>query len=52
MPTTDRDLLHDLVEAWPEFDDDETPVNGADLVEWFAGFREQVKAHLAEPRSE
>jgi hypothetical protein len=30
------------VENWPQFDGDE-PVNGGDLVEWFAAFRADAK---------
>ena len=35
-------LLRRAVEDWPQFDSDE-PVNGGDLVEWFASFRANAK---------
>ena len=35
-------LLRRAVEDWPPFDSDE-PVNGGDLVEWFAIFRADAK---------
>jgi hypothetical protein len=35
-------LLRRAVENWPQFDGDE-PVNGGDLVEWFAAFRADAK---------
>ena len=36
-------LLRSAVDRWPEFDSD-APVNGAELVEWFALWRAGVKA--------
>jgi hypothetical protein len=40
MPTTFA-LLHEAVDTWPQFNGDE-PVSGADLVEWFAPWRNQI----------
>lgn len=40
-------LLQRAIDDWPEFDTDE-PVDGADLVEWFAEWREQAKKVLEE----
>ena len=39
-------LLEEAVNAWPEFDDDTAPVSGADLVEWFGAWRDEVKKAL------
>ena len=39
---TQQALLRRAVEDWPQFDSDE-PVNGGDLVEWFATFRADAK---------
>jgi len=39
---TPQALLRRAVEDWPQFDGDE-PVNGGDLVEWFAIFRANAK---------
>jgi hypothetical protein len=45
-------LLREAVRAWPQFDapasahESETYVSGADMVEWFAGWRARVKAEL------
>ncbi len=44
-PEPDRDLLRRAVEAWPQFDADE-PVDGADLVDWFAEWRHQAREVL------
>lgn len=37
--------LRYAVDAWPEFDTDDA-VNGGDLVDWYALFRERAKAAL------
>lgn len=34
--------LHEAISDWPEFDEDE-PVEGSDLVEWFGYYRWQIK---------
>lgn len=39
-------LIIDAVEAWPELDTD-AAVSGADLLEWFAKWRQEAKAFLA-----
>jgi tRNA A37 threonylcarbamoyladenosine biosynthesis protein TsaE len=36
-----EELLREAINAWPQFDADED-VNGADLVEWFAEWRQRV----------
>jgi hypothetical protein len=41
-------LLREAVEAWPQFDGDD-PVSGADLVEWFDGWRRRAKQALNHP---
>lgn len=38
--------LRDCLGDWPEFDDDQ-PVSGADLVEWFGSYRNRVRRILA-----
>ena len=40
-------LLRSAVQDWPQFDKDDD-VSGADLVAWFAQFRESAKAVLAD----
>jgi hypothetical protein len=42
-----RRLLENAVHGWPEFDRDQE-VSGADLVEWFAQWRAEAKAALAD----
>lgn len=37
-----HDTLLRVVTEWPEFDNDE-PVTGSDLVEWFGEFRQEVR---------
>jgi hypothetical protein len=44
-----RALLRRAVDDWPQFDGAE-PVNGGDLVEWFALFRADAKQMLGRPR--
>jgi len=49
-PEPERDLVRRAVEAWPQFDapgDEDEPVSGGDLVEWFSIWREQAKDLLA-----
>lgn len=36
-------LLREAVNAFPQFDQADQPVNGAALVQWFAAWREQAK---------
>jgi hypothetical protein len=43
-----RDKLIELVNAWPEFDDDECDVSGSEVVEWLGEFREECKALINE----
>jgi hypothetical protein len=40
-------LLKEAVNAWPQFDTEDDEISGADLVEWFAEWRERVKIELA-----
>ena len=42
-----QQLLAEAVGRWPEFDNPTIPVNGGDLVEWFAGWREKACQTLA-----
>jgi len=36
-------MLRRCVDTWPEFDDEDEAVGGADLVEWFAEYRSAVQ---------
>jgi hypothetical protein len=42
-----RTRIEVMVDAWPEFDDDDEPVDGAELVEWWGQEREKCKKVLA-----
>ena len=44
---TGHKLLGEAVDAWPQFDTPHDQVSGADLVEWFAEWRERAKQCLA-----
>lgn len=44
-PVTSDALLREAIDAWPQFDNDEE-VSGADMVEWFADWRERAKLSL------
>ncbi len=48
MAETEHDLLVEAVDAWPEFDDPDEPVNGGDLVEWFGEWRKRAKKVIRE----
>lgn len=41
-----RDKLREAIDAWPQFDDPDAPVNGGDMVEWFGEWRREVIALL------
>jgi hypothetical protein len=45
--STYRAQLQFAVKAWPQFDTDNEEVSGADLVEWFAFWRDDTKRLLA-----
>lgn len=40
-------MLREAVDAWPQFDTDHEQVSGADLVEWFAAWRERARVDCA-----
>jgi hypothetical protein len=48
-----RTLLCEARDVFPQFDreGDDGEVNGADLVEWFAAWRQRVKTALDTPSS-
>ncbi len=52
LPEADQmhKLLKDAIDAWPQFETD-TPVNGGDLVDWFAQWRLSVKACIGPDRN-
>lgn len=37
------ELLREVIDQWPEFEDDDVPVDGGDMVEWFAEFYVKAK---------
>lgn len=39
-------MLIEVIEQWPELDDPDMDLNGADLLDWFAQWRERVKDAL------
>jgi hypothetical protein len=41
-------LVGEAIDAWPEFDDEHTPVNGGDLVEWFGAWRDRARQTLSD----
>lgn len=48
-----RTLLREALDVFPPFDreGDDGEVNGGDLVEWFAAWRQRVKSALDTPSS-
>jgi hypothetical protein len=46
-PMTLRDVVGEALEAFGEEFDNDTEINGGDLVEWFAEWREMAKAVVA-----
>ena len=37
-----RRVLQSAINAWPQFDTDNESVSGADMVEWFAAWRQEA----------
>jgi len=37
------DQLKQVLDAWPEMEDEDEPINGSDAVEWLCGYYAEVK---------